>query len=46
MLVDLSTQLLERDEELAEKNQEIDELVENLNKAIHEKLCVQIMKSH
>ena len=36
MLVDLSTQLLERDEKLAEKNQEVDELVENLNKAIHE----------
>ena len=46
MLVDLSTELLERDEKLAEKNQEMDELVENLDIAIHEKLCAQKMKSH
>ena len=31
MLVDLSTELLERDEKLAEKNQEMDELAENLD---------------
>ena len=41
MLVDLSTELLERDEELAEKNQEIDKLEKNLDRAIHEKLCIQ-----
>ena len=34
MLVDLSTELLERDEKLAEKNQEMDQLVENLDIAI------------
>ena len=36
MLVDLSTELLERDEQLAEKNQQIEELITNLDKAIHE----------
>ena len=46
MLVDLSTELLERDEQLAEKNQQIEELITNLDKAIHEKLCAQRMKSH
>ena len=46
MLVDLSTELLERGEQLAEKNQQIEELITNLDKAIHEKLCAQRMKSH
>ena len=46
VLVDLSTELLERDEKLAEKKQEMDELVQNLDIAIHEKLCAQKMKSH
>ena len=46
MLVDLFTELLERDEELEEKNQEIDKLEKNLDIAIHEKLCAQKMKSH
>ena len=46
VLVDLFTELLERDEELEEKNQEIDKLEKNLDIAIHEKLCAQKMKSH
>ena len=41
MLVDLSTEFLERGEQLAEKNQQIEELITNLDKAIHEKLCAQ-----
>ena len=44
MLVDLLTELLERDEELVEKTST--KWIANLNKAIHEKLCAQRMKSH
>ena len=45
-LVDLSTKLLERDEKLAGKNQQVEELIANLDKAIREKLCAQKMKYH